>query len=156
VDYILGAEPDGGIFAVGYCDDYQRGMLSYYKMGDGPFYLFYRPHHLCHVEAMRTVAEAVLDDRPLFQPTYGFRTNVYAYAKRDLRQGDELDGIGGYTYYGLIENCLLENPGLPILLADGVTLKRDISKGEKILMRDVAYDPERFEFKLYTKALSCS
>jgi predicted homoserine dehydrogenase-like protein len=157
VDYVLGAEPDGGVFAVGHCDDdYQRGMLSYYKMGDGPFYLFYRPYHLCHIEAMRTVAEAVLGGRALLQPKYGLRTNVYAYAKRDLRRGEELDGIGGYTCYGLIENCVPENPGLPILLAEGVALKRDISKDEKILLRDVVYDPERFEFQLYAKAVERS
>ncbi len=85
-------------------DPYQRDMLEYYKMGNGPFYVFYRPYHLCHVEAMQSVAEAVLDETPLLQPTYGFRTNVIAYAKTDLHAGDSCDGIGGYTCYGMIEN----------------------------------------------------
>src|SRR5579859_4558818 len=50
VDYVLGAEPGGGVFVVGASDDpYQRDMLEYYKMGGGPFYLFYRPYHLCHI-----------------------------------------------------------------------------------------------------------
>jgi predicted homoserine dehydrogenase-like protein len=156
VDYILGAEPGGGVFAVGYCDnDYQKAMLQYYKMGDGPFYLFYRPYHLCHVEAMACIAEAVLHQRALLQPTYGFRTDVYAYAKRDLRTGEKLDGIGGYHCYGLIENCTSNDghAGLPICLAEDVTLKREVRQDEKIFLHDVSFDPKRFDFALYFGAM---
>ncbi len=159
VDYLLGAEPGGGVFIVGYCDDdYQKSMLSYYKMGAGPFYLFYRPYHLCHVEAMGCVAEAFLDGQPFLQPIHGFRTNVYAYAKRDLRKGEKLDGIGGYTCYGLIENCTqgTNRVGLPICLAEGVTLKRDVFRDEKIPLSDVQYDPDRSAFALYERSLKCS
>ncbi len=159
VDYLLGAEPNGGVFIVGYCDNqYQKSMLRYYKMGDGPFYLFYRPYHLCHVEAITCIAKAFLDKRSFLQPTFGFRTNVFSYAKRTLHKGEELDGIGGYTCYGLIENQATNdsNPGLPICLADKVKLKRDVAKGEKILLDDVDYDSTSFEFDLYAKALGCS
>jgi predicted homoserine dehydrogenase-like protein len=159
VDYILGAEPGGGVFAIGYCDnEYQQAMLSYYKMGDGPFYLFYRPYHLCHVEAMPWIIEALVNGRALLQPTCGFRTNVYAYAKRDLRKGDRLDGIGGFTCYGLIENCFGDegNPGLPICLAEDVALKSDVLRDEKICMDDIVYDPGRMDYVLYAKARECS
>ena len=155
VDYLLGAEPGGGVFAVGYCDnDYQKAMLQYYKMGDGPFYLFYRPYHLCHVEAMACIVEAVLHQRALLQPVYGFRTDVYAYAKRALRKGEKLDGIGGYHCYGLIENCAgnEEHAGLPICLAEDVTLKREVRQDEKIFLADVSFDPKRFDFALYGRA----
>lgn len=159
VDYLLGAEPNGGVFVVGYCNnEYQKEMLQYYKMGDGPFYLFYRPYHLCHVEAITCIAEAFLDGHSFLKPTFGFRTNVYSYAKRTLHKGEELDGIGGYTSYGLIENRAANdsNPGLPICLADKVKLKRDVAKDEKILLDDVDYDSTSFEFDLYSKALGCS
>ena len=155
VDYVLGAEPGGGVFVVGYSDDpYQKNMLSYYKMGSGPFYLFYRPYHLCHVEAVASVAVAYLDGRAHMQPWYGFQTNVYSYAKRDLIKGEELDGIGGFTCYGLIEDCGNgNNAGLPICLADGVELNRDVGRNEKISVTDVTYDPSRFDFVLYDKAI---
>ncbi len=156
VDYVLNAEPDGGVFAVGYCEnEYQKKMLSYYKMGDGPFYVFYRPYHLCHIEAMAGVAEAFLDGRSLLQPAFGFKTNVFSYAKRDLRKGELLDGIGGYTCYGLIENCpeTGRHDGLPICIAENVTMRRDVARDEAIFMADVDYDPERFEFALYFKAM---
>lgn len=159
VDYILGAEPGGGVFAIGYCDnDYQKAMLQYYKMGNGPFYLFYRPYHLCHVEAMECIAEAVLHKRALLQPVYGPRTDVYAYAKRDLRKGEKLDGIGGYHCYGLIENRTGNEgrAGLPICLAEDVTLKRDVRQDEKIFLDDVNFDPKRFDFALHFRAMQQS
>lgn len=154
-DYLLGAKPDGGVFAVGYCDHpYQQSMLSYYKMGRGPFYLFYRPYHLCHVEAMASMVRTVLDAESLLQPACGFRTNVYAYAKRPLRRKETLDGIGGFACYGLIENIdTLRPAGLPICLAEGVTLKRDIAPDGRILLEDVEVDPHRPDFDLYAKAL---
>lgn len=155
VDYILGAEPGGGVFAVGYCGDkYQRDMLSYYKMGDGPYYVFYRPYHLCHIEAMSSVYGAVLENRPVLQPDYGFQTNVYAYAKRDLKRGESLDGIGGFTCYGLIENSAenINFPGLPVCLASDVILKRDVARDEKIYMKDISYDHNRLDFKLFSQA----
>lgn len=156
VDYILGAEPGGGVFAVGYCDDpYQKEMLSYYKMGPGPFYLFYRPYHLCHIEAMGTVFKAVHEGRYLLRPDRGFLANVYAYAKRDLGAGVVLDGIGGYTCYGKIENCSdnLASPGLPVFLADMVTLKQAVPKDGKIIASNIEVDPGRIDFLLYSRAV---
>jgi predicted homoserine dehydrogenase-like protein len=158
VDYILGAEPGGGVFVVGHCDDeYQRFMMDYYKMGKGPFYLFYRPYHLCHVESMESVRDAVLDGKSLLQPSAGFQTNVYAYAKRDLKIGEKLDGLGGYACYGMIENCGKKgDESLPICLANEVVLRRNISKDEKIYLSDIDFDPGRIDFDLYDKALRAS
>ena len=156
VDYILDAEPDGGVFAVGYCEEpYQQEMMQYYKMGDGPFYVFYRPYHLCHVEALQSVAEAVLDDYALLRPDHGFETNVYAYAKRDLKAGETLDGIGGYCCYGLIENTEAqeEAPGVPICLIEDTELIRDVEKDEKLLADDVQLDSQRPDVQMYEKAL---
>jgi predicted homoserine dehydrogenase-like protein len=107
VDYILGAEPGGGVYVIGHCDDpLQADYMEYYKMGHGPFFLFYRPYHLCHVETPRAIAEAVINKRALLTPEAGRLTDVYAYAKRDLIAGEEVDhSIGGDLFYGLIEVC---------------------------------------------------
>jgi predicted homoserine dehydrogenase-like protein len=122
--------------------------------GKGPFYVFDRPYHIVHIEAMKCIAEAFLDRDSLLEPTYGFKTNVYAYAKRDLRKGETLDGIGGYTCYGLIENCADNRvrSGVPICLADEVTVNRDITRDEKLFMQDIIYDPGRLDYKLYALA----
>lgn len=158
VDYILGAQPGGGVFAVGRSDDsYNQSMMSYYKMGNGPFYLFYRPYHLCHFESMACILEAAHERLSLLQPTYGFKTNVYTYAKRDLRQGEFLDGLGGYSSYGIIENESDDraHPGLPICLSQGLKLKRDLRRDGKIHWDDVLIDINRDDFRLFSKAV-CS
>jgi predicted homoserine dehydrogenase-like protein len=159
VDYIIGAEPGGGVYLIGrHENEYQQYMMNYYKMGQGPYYLFYRPYHLCHVESLLCVAEAFYAKEPLLMPEYGFVTNVYTYAKKDLKAGEILDGIGGYLTYGMIEN-LTDNelsPGLPICLAEGVKLKRDIHKDGKICLSDLEYDPGTYEFKLFDKSLEAS
>jgi predicted homoserine dehydrogenase-like protein len=157
IDYVLGSKPPGGVFVVGYCENkYQQSMLNWFPpdLGKGPFYVFERPYHLVHVEAMKCILEAFLDRDPLLQPTHGFKTNVYTYAKRDLRKGERLDGIGGYASYGLIENCSenLRRPGLPICLADDVTLNREVARDQKILLEDVDYNPGRMDYSLFALA----
>lgn len=158
MDYVLGPIPKGGVFVVGYSDSaYQKKMLDWFpvQLGEGPFYVFRRPYHLIHIETMRCIAEAFLDGDALLQPWHGFQTNVYCYAKRDLKQGETLDGLGGYACYGLIENCAdhRDKPGLPICLAEHVTVRRDIAEDEKIFWEDVEYDPNRGDFKMYAQAV---
>jgi len=91
----------------------------------------------------------------VLKSNFGFQTNVYAYAKRDLRKGEVLDGIGGYSCYGLIENCVDNetDPGIPICLAENIVLKQDLRKDKKILLDQVDYDPENYSFKLHARAV---
>lgn len=159
VDYVLGAFPPGGVFVVGFNDHpHQMETLGWYpcRLGDGPFYIFHRPYHLGHIEAIACIAEAFLDGWAVLQPTRGFMTNVYAYAKKDLKQGEALDGIGGYTVYGLIENCAdnQAQPGLPVCLADRVALRRNVHKDAKISLQDVVPDASDPRFKTFQLALT--
>jgi predicted homoserine dehydrogenase-like protein len=158
VDYVLGARPKGGVFVIAHTDRvFQQFTLDWFPpdMGPGPYYLFYRPYHLGHIEALATVVDAVLNSRSVLKPDFGFQTNVIAYARKDLKSGDKLDGLGGYTCYGLIEN-LAENShlGLPICLADEVILRRDINKDERIAFQDVLYDSSAPQFRLHAEALA--
>lgn len=156
VEYILGANPKGGVFVIGYCpDEYQQSMLDWFpsETAKGRFNLFYRPYHLCHIETMRTIAEAVLDNRALLKPKYGLITNVYSYAKKNIRKGETLDGLGGYNCYGLLENNpKYKNDGLPICLAHDLITIRNINKDEKILLSDVLIKQNRIDFIIYNKA----
>ncbi len=154
IDYIIGAEPGGGVFVVAYCDNpYQQFMLNYYKLGNGPFYLFYRPYHLCHLEFTRTLIEGVIDRSPLLQPIGKRKTDVVTYAKKDLSIGESLDGLGGYSCYGKVENLEEQNIGLPILLSDGIKLKRNVRKDERISLLDIEYDKSSFLFNLYSNSM---
>jgi len=158
VDYVLGSEPKGGVFVVAYtADKFQQYTFNWFPpdVGPGPYYVFSRPYHLGHIEAMQCVAEAYLDGTARLQPVFGMRTNVHTYAKRDLKAGDKLDGMGGFNSYGLIENLegFEKNPGLPILLNENLKLKRDIAKDERIGLGDVEYNENDQAFQLYFQAL---
>ncbi len=161
VDYVLGACPKGGVFVIGYTDKaYQQSTLAWLPpdMGKGPYYLFYRPYHLCHFEVMASVAEAVLHGRAHLTPEYGFRTNVYAYAKTAIKKGEKIDGFGGFKTYGLIEKCADDSgcPGIPILLAKGAVANNDIEKDARIPLASLAVDQTHANFRLYNKALDAA
>ncbi len=61
VDYALGAAPHTGAFAIIYEDQpLKKTLLAYYKIGDGPFYVFYTPFHLPHLQIASTIGRAVI------------------------------------------------------------------------------------------------
>ena len=140
VDYLLGAEPGNGAFVVGYSENpVKQKYLKYLKMGDGPFYVFYTPFHLPHLEIPITVARAVLFRDATVSPMGRPVCEVIAVAKRDLKKGDMLDGIGGFTCFGLLENssvCRSENL-LPMGLSGGCRVKKDVPKDQALTVEDV-------------------
>lgn len=151
VDYVLGAQSTPGVFVLGYNEHpIQQQYLKYYKMGDGPLYLFYTPYHLCHFEVPITVARAVLFGDPNIAPLGGPVVDVITVAKRDLKAGETLDGIGGFTCYGEAENseiCREENI-LPMGLAEGCRLTSDIRRDRVITYDDVVLPANRLCDKL--------
>jgi hypothetical protein len=58
-----------------------------------------RPYHLIGLELGISIANIVLRGEPS-GATDSFRGDAVATAKRVLRNGDKLDGEGGYTVYG--------------------------------------------------------
>ena len=140
VDYILGAEPSFGIFVLAYEDDpLTQDYLRFYKMGDGPVYTFYRPFHLGPLETVQTVARAVLLHDAAAAPAGAPVTEVIAQAKRPLTAGETLDGIGGFTVYGMIENVATARAErlLPMGLTDGAVLVRDVAEDAAVTFDDV-------------------
>ena len=97
VDYALGAAPHTGAFVVVYEDSpLKKVQLAYYKLGDGPFYVFYTPFHLPHIQIASTIGRAVIHRDPTVAPSGGPVCEVVTVAKRDLKAGERLDGIGGF------------------------------------------------------------
>jgi predicted homoserine dehydrogenase-like protein len=140
VDYILGAEPSPGVFVLGYNEHpIPRRYMTYHKMGDGPLYAFYTPYHLCNFEVPITAARAALFHDAAIAPLAGPVCEVMTIAKRDIRAGEPLDGIGGFTCYGVLENRETFRAGdyLPMGLAEGCVARRDIRQDEPIACADV-------------------
>ena len=117
VDYSVGALPHTGAFVVVHEENpYKKTQLAYYKLGDGPFYVFYTPFHLPHIQLPSTIARAVLHGDPTVAPAAGPSCEVLTIAKRDLKAGEMLDGVGGFASYGLIDNrasARFEKPASP-------------------------------------------
>lgn len=151
VDYIVGAEPGPGVFVLATQDHpVQKHYLNLYKLGEGPFYLYYTPYHLCHFEVPTTVARAVLFHDAALTPIGKPYVEVVAAAKTDLKAGDIIDGIGYYMTYGLCENAgttQIENL-LPLGVAENCILKHDIPKDQVLTYDDVILPEGRLIDKL--------
>jgi predicted homoserine dehydrogenase-like protein len=135
VDYILGAEPGGSVFVIAYSnDENERFYMNYYKMGEGPYYVFIRPYHLCHFETPIAIRRIMNYNEPILVQRKRV-LEVGCRAKTELKLETKLEGIGGHHLYGI-----LEKPGnLPIGLAEGTTLKRSKKKDEVIGWDDVEF-----------------
>jgi predicted homoserine dehydrogenase-like protein len=109
----------------------------------GRYAALWRPYHLIGLELGISVASAGLRGEPT-GCSEEFRGDVVATAKFDMRAGQELDGEGGYTVWGKLMPAAdsLKMAGLPIGLAHGVRLKRDIAQGELIGWSDVEFNPD--------------
>lgn len=142
VDYTLGGDFGGGIFIIarGKNRDFVQPYLKYLKMGDGPNYMFFRPYHLCHIETPLSAAEAVIYRESTIAPMGVPIAQTVTIAKRDLRAGEVLDGIGGFNQYGELEVASKAKGLLPIGLAEGVRLRRDVAMDEPIAEDAVELD----------------
>jgi predicted homoserine dehydrogenase-like protein len=156
VDYVVGAEPNPGVFVIGtHNDPIQKHYLNLYKLGEGPYYCFYTPYHLCHFEVPNTIARVAIFKDATLTPLAGPMVRVVATAKTDLKKGDILDGIGHYMLYGLCENeftARKENL-LPIGLSEGCVLTRDIKKDAVLTFSDVVLPEGRLSDKLWNEQM---
>ena len=140
VDYSVGAAPHTGAFVIVHEESpLKKTLLAYYKLGNGPFYVFYTPYHLPHIQIASTIGRAFIHRDPTVAPIGGPVCEVVAVAKRDLKAGEHLDGIGGFCTYGLIDNTAAARSmaALPIGLSEGCVLRRNISKDNVISVKDV-------------------
>jgi predicted homoserine dehydrogenase-like protein len=130
VDYAFGPAP--GVFVIVTSDDAAVAEeMTYLSMGDGPYWALYRPYHLASIEAPRTIVTAILDGTPALRPA-GWTAEVVATAKRDLRPGAVLEGIGGNDVRGVTYRAEDATELLPLGLAEGATIHEPVAAGEPI------------------------
>jgi predicted homoserine dehydrogenase-like protein len=125
-------------------NDYAADCFRQYGLktdNTGRYAAMYKPYHLIGLELSISILSAALRNEPTGQ-SQGFRGDVVAIAKRDLRAGEMLDGEGGYTVWGKLmpAQASLKAGALPIGLAHRVRLKHDVVHGQLVRWSDVAYD----------------
>ena len=151
VDYVVGSQPGPGIYVLGTHDDpKQRHYLELYKLGTGPLYSFYTPYHLCHFEVPITAARATLLGDATIRPAGAPQVEVVTMAKTDLPAGTVLDSPGGYHYYGEAEKAQVTHSDrlMPLGVAEGARLLRDVAKDEVIAYADVELPADRLVDRL--------
>jgi predicted homoserine dehydrogenase-like protein len=142
VDYALGPAP--GVFVIITTDREKiRRDLNYLSLsGHGDYWCLYRPYHLANLETPITVAHVALDGLPTLICLRPPVAETITVAKRDLKAGETVDSLGGFTVYGVIEKeqVAKEEDLLPLGLAVGARLLTDIPKGSVIRYSDVELD----------------
>jgi predicted homoserine dehydrogenase-like protein len=129
----------------------RRCFKEYHLLPDasGRYAALYRPIHMIGLELGISVASAALRGEPTGAPV-AFHSDVVATAKRALKQGEILDGEGGFCVWGKQTPAArsLERGSLPLGLAHKVKLRRDVAEGEMLTWRDVDYDPNDAAVKI--------
>jgi predicted homoserine dehydrogenase-like protein len=149
VDYSTGRVAPG-VFAIVTTDEPRiRTDMQFVGMGSEPYYLFYRPYHLCNIETPIAVAEAVIYGETTVVPK-AMVSEVVSIAKRDIKTGETVGEIGGPEIYNRIYTYqeARARRGIPMGLATGGKVLRDIAKGEMLTEENFAPDTTRFVYKL--------
>ncbi len=139
VDYAIGPAP--GVFVIITTDQPKivRDLKYLGLSNHGNYWALYRPYHLANLEAPISIARAVLDQEVTLAT---YRTPVaetVACAKRDLKPGDKIDALGGFTVFGLIERAKTARAEhmVPIGLIVGATVEKPVACGQPIRSEDV-------------------
>ena len=124
-------------------DEYVRRCFKEYGLQTSPCGWYasqYKPFHLIGLELGISVASAALRHEPTGAPT-GWRADVVAVAKRDLRAGEVLDGEGGFTVWGkaVPATTSLTHGALPLGLAHGGVVTSAVAAGETLRWADVDF-----------------
>ncbi|MEO8156529.1 MAG: Gfo/Idh/MocA family oxidoreductase [Betaproteobacteria bacterium] len=162
VEVISSLETDGriipydirfGVFVVFEGEtEYIRNCFKEYMVRtdtSGRYACLYKRWHLIGLEVGISVASVGLRGESTGSPT-GFRADVVATAKRDLKTGEILDGEGGYTVVGKLmpAEASLKIGGLSLGLAHNVKLLKPVAAGQPVRWSDVAVDESSYAVKL--------
>ncbi len=132
--------------------DYVASCFREYGLAtdaSGRYAALYRPYHMIGLELGVSVASAALRGEPT-GAAREWRGDVVAVAKRDLEEGEHLDGEGGSSVWGKLTTAAnsLQLGALPIGLANGVPLRRGLPAGAVVTWSDVTLDEDAGEVRI--------
>ena len=139
-----------GVFVIVYSADKRiRKDMKFITHADGPYYLLVRPYHLCDLETPQSIAEAVLlNEVTVVAET--MNSEVVAIAKRDLKIGESIKGIGNTDMFGRIYTYkeARKSKAIPIGIAENGKILKDVNKGEILTEMNCQLDQSTFIYKL--------
>lgn len=149
VDYSTGKIAPG-IFVIVYTDDKRiRKDMKFITYADGPYYLLFRPYHLCDLETPQSIAEAVLLNE-VTVTTENMNSEVCTIAKRTIRAGEKVKGIGSADIFGKIYNYREARSlkAVPLGIAENGVALTDIPKGALITEANFCPDQTTLIYRL--------
>lgn len=150
VEYSTGAIAPG-VFAIVTTDDPRiRSDMKFVSMGEGPYYLFLRPFHLCNIETPLAAAEAMIYKERTVVPKTKV-SEVVAIAKRDLHPGETVGGIGSADIFNRIYTYqqAVAAGAIPMGIAPGATITAPVRKGEMLTFANTQPNTSSFVYHLY-------
>jgi predicted homoserine dehydrogenase-like protein len=153
VDYAVGPAP--GVFVIITTNQEKiiRDLNYLGLSGHNGYWCLYRPYHLANLETPISIANAVLNGLSTLVCLNPPTAETITIAKKDLKIGDKIDALGGFAVYGMIEKSSIAQKDnlLPIGLAVGGVLKRDLPLGSAITYDDLDLDTSQFIYDLRQK-----
>lgn len=151
VDYSVGKNVAPGVFVVAEMRHpriWER--MEDLKIGQGPYFTFYRPYHLTAMEVPLSCARAMLYGKADMAPLPRPGAEVCAVAKRDLAAGEALDFIGLYTYraFTLTAAEARAKGAHPCGLLRGAKITRAVKAGALITADNCTINPDQWIAKL--------
>lgn len=149
VDFSTGAIAPG-VFAIVYTEDRRmQKEMKFITRADGPYYLHFRPYHLCDLETPQSIAEAVLLNE-VTVTAQAMHAEVVCKAKRDIKAGQLLGDIGGEDWYGQLMTYreARAQQAVPIGIGSKALALRDIPRGAIITESDVKLQDTTFIYRL--------
>jgi predicted homoserine dehydrogenase-like protein len=117
----------------------------------GAYAAFYRPYHLVGMELPVSIARAALAHEATGASLPVPVAAVICAAKRPLAPGDVLDGEGGATVYGLVDEAEAARRGrlLPIGLSHGARVVRPVAEDGLVSLDDVSLETSGVLYALW-------
>lgn len=151
VEYVDGLAPGVFVIIKGQNDGVAHELSYLMKKGDRDHHILYRPFHLASLETPLTIAKAVLNHDHAIVPLGAPISETVAVAKKDIKKGEKIDGIGGYCVRGVLETHadMVKNNNVPIGLVGGSSVaKRDIKDGSFLTLDDIELDESTTVYRL--------
>ncbi|MCD8921508.1 NAD(P)H-dependent oxidoreductase [Staphylococcus gallinarum] len=153
VEYVDGLAP--GVFVIVKSEneivDEELRYLLKVDESHNDHYTLYRPYHLASLETPNTIAKVAMYNDYSIKPISGPISETIARAKKDIKKGEAIDGIGGYCVRGEITSheSMKEKNAFPIgLITKGTIALKDIKKDEIITYENTSLNKDSTIYRL--------
>jgi predicted homoserine dehydrogenase-like protein len=153
-DYIISRESPPGVFITATHQENLAAELKTYKMGEGPFYLLYKPNHLCFFEIPNTILNLYYRNEILIDNGELPKVSVCSIAKKKIEAGTYISkAIGSMEFRGEAIFISEQPNHVPIGLMSQAHLKRTLEPGQIVTFDDVEL-PDSLAYKAYMETIT--